>query len=280
MKLPLTEASGRMRLRYDPFQVFRASKSPPGLYARQKWLGESDSPGWIKDCEKTAAALLSYPFSEMNHYAEAIETIRCLFGLHLTVRSSTAGIDAELSRLISKIDLKPTQIRVHLEDNDPIAGLGGLPFTQSRLPFLFTAASLFLASIFGREHDPVVIKIYEWLSEKGFENDGCWADTACTHNIFRAMVVHPQFSKTDATALAVEYFGGLQTRKGDWGAHLPFYQTLNALAHLDHPRVKRQLDKAFNLLADKQNRNGTWGGIDIEWNTFLSVHALKNKGMI
>jgi len=55
----------RLHLRYDPYRIFRSSRTPPGLYARQKWLHEetksrpeiypdgllsipSGSPQWIR----------------------------------------------------------------------------------------------------------------------------------------------------------------------------------------------------------------------------------------
>jgi hypothetical protein len=40
-----------MKLRYDPYQIFRFSKTPIGLYARQKWLGEADTDQWKIDFE-------------------------------------------------------------------------------------------------------------------------------------------------------------------------------------------------------------------------------------
>jgi hypothetical protein len=51
------------------------------------------------------------------------------------------------------------------------------------------------------------------------------------------MVVHPVFAKDKVVALAVEYLAGLQTDNGGWGDDLSFYQTLNALAHLDLPQT-------------------------------------------
>jgi hypothetical protein len=35
-----------MRLSNDPYQIFRYSRTPAGLYARQKWLGEAESSQW------------------------------------------------------------------------------------------------------------------------------------------------------------------------------------------------------------------------------------------
>lgn len=92
-------------------------------------------------------------------------------------------------------------------------------------------------------------------------------------------MVHPLYSKDTATSLFVQYLSEKQTESGDWGEGLPFHQTLNALAHLGGPQVDEQLDKAFLRLTKTQNANGTWGETESEWNTFLAVHALKNKGL-
>ncbi|MFC1875714.1 hypothetical protein ACFL2E_00345 [Thermodesulfobacteriota bacterium] len=47
-----------MKLRYDPYQIFRGSKTPAGLYARQKWLEEADTPEWQKDFQEKIKVLL------------------------------------------------------------------------------------------------------------------------------------------------------------------------------------------------------------------------------
>jgi hypothetical protein len=94
------------------------------------------------------------------------------------------------------------------------------------------------------------------------------------------MVVHPVFAKDKATTLAVEHLVDLQTDQGDWGVELPFYQTLNALAHLDLPQAEIQLERAFQRLYESQNSDGTWSRSEPEWNTFLAIHALKNKGCL
>ena len=92
-------------------------------------------------------------------------------------------------------------------------------------------------------------------------------------------MVHPIYSKDPATSLFVEYLADVQTKTGDWGDDLPFYQILNALAHLDYPLADKQLEKAFARLIEIQNTDGTWADTESEWNTFLAVHALKNKAL-
>lgn len=143
-----------------------------------------------------------------------------------------------------------------------------------------TGAALFLSSIFGHQSDSDVLALYQWLSSEGIKNKGWWFDETSSHNVLRAMVVHPVFAKDDATALAVGQLADLQTDKGAWGHNLPFYQTLNALAHLELDQAEKQLEKAFVLLFEKQNSDGTWGHVEVEWNTFLAIHALRNKDLL
>jgi hypothetical protein len=269
-----------MKLRYDPYQVFRPSKTPAGLYARQKWLGESDTPQWKIDFKETVAALLADQLPNGSSSRSTIETIKRLFGLHLTLRSSTAQIDAALTWLLRKITLHAEEIHIGGDDLSAVTGLEGLPFIKSRPAILLTGAALFLCTIFGRQSDPDVLALYHWLSEEGIKSKGRWFDETSTHNVLRAMVVHPVFAKDKATALAVEHLADLQTDTGTWNHDLPFYQTLNALAHLESYPAERQLKKAFVLLFENQNSDGTWSHDEPEWNTFLTIHALKNKGLL
>jgi len=269
-----------MKLYYDPYYVFRSSKTPVGLYARQKWLGEAETDQWKIDLKETVAGLLADQLPNGTWSCSTTETVKRLFGLHLTVRSSTAQIDAALTWLLSKIALQTGGIKVGVDDFDAVTGLEGLPFIISRPAMLLTGAVLFLSSIFGHQSDSDVMALYQWLSSEGIKNKGLWFDETSSHNVLRAMVVHPVFAKDESTALAVGRLTGLQTDTGTWGHNLPFYQTLNALAHLESDQAEKQLEKAFVLLFEKQNSDGTWSHDEPEWNTFLAIHALKNKGLL
>jgi hypothetical protein len=269
-----------MKLSYDPYQVFQFSKTPAGLYARQKWLAAAETDQWKIDFKETVAALLADQLPDGSWSRSTIETIKRLFGLHLTVRASTAQIDAALTWLLNKIDLRAENSHVLDDDATTTASLAGLPFMPSRKETFLAGATLFLSSIFGRQSDPDVLALYQWLSAAGIKNKGRWFDDASTHNVLRAMVVHPVFAKDKATALAVEHLADLQTHTGTWDPNLPFYQTLNALAHLELNQAQKQLEKAFLLLPGNQNGDGTWSRDEPEWNTFLTIHALKNKGLL
>ncbi|MGD8522035.1 MAG: hypothetical protein PVF56_12890 [Desulfobacterales bacterium] len=269
-----------MRLHYNPYRIFNTSKTPAGLYARQKWLGQAGNRQWKTDFEETIARLFADQSDDGSWHQSDVETITKLFGLHLTVRESSTRIDAALNWLLERIDIQSIEIDSGSEVDVIQEKLTGLPFIPSRRDMFLIGATLFLASIFERDDDPSVLAIYRWLSLEGTKNKGLWFDRACSHNILRAKVVHPVFAADPATILVIESLADIQSESGDWEEGLPFYQTLNALAHLDIPAADKQLEKAFIRLSKTQKADGSWSKTESEWNTFLAVHALRNKGLL
>lgn len=95
-----------------------------------------------------------------------------------------------------------------------------------------------------------------------------------------AQKVHPGFSNHAAVKKVVLRLADIQTLDGDWGEEIPFFQTLNAISHLNTPESDAQCQKAIKLVASTQNADGSWGKGEREWSTFLAIHALKNKGLL
>ncbi|UCD78942.1 MAG: hypothetical protein JSW26_26660 [Desulfobacterales bacterium] len=268
-----------MQLRYDPYQIFRSSKSPAGLYARQKWLSEAGTASWQQDFQQTVAELYAGQSADGSWRGSARETVRRLFGLHLTVREPDTRIHAALDWLMQQIRLPYVD-----EENDAEAltdeSLMGLPFVAGRRDIFTAAATLFLSTIFGRSEDPTIVGIYQRLTKAIRQDQDVEPDIASLCNVLRALVVNPKYSNDRFTAQALEALAKRQRQTGEWEPPIPFYQTLNALAHLDSVLADAQLDKAFNKLAASQKRGGSWSNGQPEWNTFLAVHALRNKARI
>ena len=269
-----------MNLRHDPYHVFRSSQTPAGLYARQKWLEEAGTPSWQTDFNEKVKALLADQWPDGSWEQSSLATIKALFGLHLTVRSTTSRIEDALNWLFYHMQGKAEGTNYRPGSDIKCADLTGLPFVSSDPVMLMTGATLFLSSIFNRQHDPAVLAVYLQLNSDGRIKKRLTQDIAALHNIFRALVVHPVFAREGLTAEAVRMFADLQGEDGEWGNHLPFYQTVNALAHLNLPEAETQLESAFLRLLETQHKDGTWGQRDPEWNTFLCIHALKNKGLL
>ncbi|UCG12024.1 MAG: hypothetical protein JSU72_16130 [Deltaproteobacteria bacterium] len=267
-----------MFLRFDPYQIFKCSRTPAGLYVRQKWLDEESTPSWQADFEHTVRQLWREQLSNGSWEHSEIETVRRLFGLHLTVRYETEGITKALEWLIDTGYQAFKGYRKTLRFRQEL--LHGLPFTRGSSGFLITGATLFLATIFGYGEDERVLEAYDRLSDEILKKEGHWCGRSCSNNILRAFVVHPVYSQSKATAMAVQYLARAQSPTGSWPSGVPFYQTVNALAHLDSDCAETQVESAFKRLYETQLSDGTWGRQHKEWNTFLAAHALKKKGMI
>lgn len=267
----------RVTLRADPYRTFRGSLTPPGLYARQKWLQEERSAEWRSDFDATVAALYRGQSPSGLWNDSAVETIHRLFGLHLTVRAPDGSIHAALDRLLA---LSVTLDRKESDEWIEADRLAGLPFAPGPRGPLVLDATLFLATIFGRGTEARVVDLYRGIAshERGFTTE-C-KDPAVLNNHLRALVVHPQYADHESTRAAVARLAQKQTPRGDWGDDIPFFQTLNALAHLSLPSAEDQCDKAFKRLERIQQPDGAWGRTEAQWCTFLAIHALRNKGAI
>jgi len=266
-------------LTYDPFSVFETSVTPAGLYARKKWLGLEDTPAWRADFRATAANLLQGQRSDGSWNQSVVDTIQHLFGLHLTVREPAEEIHRALDWLMDQT-WEIVRKRGRFGGSPCAADLRGLPFSPGRFERLVSGATLFLAAIFGCEARPEVLTLYRKLSREGIERKGRWCGWSCSNNVLRAFVVHPVYRQDEATLMAVKTLSRVQRPSGEWPGGVPFFQTVNALAHLTMEEADTQVEAAFQRLRKTQNVDGTWGRSQPEWNTFLVVHAFKNKGIL
>ncbi|MFC1867877.1 hypothetical protein ACFL0H_07065 [Thermodesulfobacteriota bacterium] len=269
-----------MLLRANPYQVFEFSKSPVGLYARQKWLGQQNTKSWKIDFENTVKKIQAGQLSDGSWGQSVIFTIRHLFELHLTIMERTTPINRGLEWLINRcmknFPRKSVAAQWEIRNNP----LKGLPFHKGCSGYFLYSATLFLSSIFSKGKDSRILSLYEWFDKLGIKNSGKWCGWSCSNNILRAFIVHPEYSRSLSVRFFIKSLQGIQGRSGKWRKGISFYQTLNALAHIKTFEVDRQLKNAFKRLPQSQNRDGTWGIKGSEWNTFLVVHAMKNRGIL
>jgi len=264
------------KIKHNPYKIFKGSTTPPGLYARQKWLNEGKAEQFGADFNHTVAnlKLIGDDFKERSE--RILDTLHRLFGLHLTVRYLDPSINKALNEVISECDGRLLKNKRVLTPDQ----LRGLPFAATRWEFLIVPAILFLSSIFGKTDDLPVKTLYIKLATDVLESSAFRRESAAMHNALRALVVHPGNEFRTAIDSLVSWMFDLQTAKGDWGPKIPFYQAINALAHLKDPKANTQFERALSHIIDSQNTDGSWGASDKEWQTFLVVHALRNKGVL
>jgi hypothetical protein len=267
-----------MNLRWNPYQVFEQSKTPAGLYARKKWLSKENHSSFKHDFEETVCFLLSGQSPDGSWDQSFIKTVKRLFALHLTVRDEIDAVKRGLDWLLDRTLIIFTRRRIRAAEKIPDHAFNGLPFTQGAAAIFMISATLFLSSVFGREDDSDISRMYDWLQERGSKGSGKWCGWASYNNILRAFVVHPHYAQSQAVTLAVNNLMQVQKNSGTWAGAVPFYQTVNALAHLDNSYGNAQLALAFKRLNKTQRPDGTWSRSQSEWVNFLIIHALKNKG--
>jgi hypothetical protein len=263
-------------LPYDPYQIFSVSTSPVGLYARQKWLRQERNKNWQADFNDTVLSLREGQSPDGSWGGSFLTTVRRLFGLHLTVRHPDRNIRKGVGWLTEHaVGAEPKELGIQLSSLCR-GDLQGLPFVPGDPRFLALSMTLFLTTIFGQGDDSDIVARYRGLSQ-ALADPAYQGDIADMNNILRAFVVHPRYAGDQATVHMVDRLSNLQDDQGNWPDQIPFYQTVNALAHLHLPQADRQLVKAFQIFATTQHPDGTWGTTQSEWNTFLVIHALRNK---
>jgi len=266
-----------MMLRFDPLQIFRSSSTPAGLYARQHWLSESDTIQWRHDFG-TRVAILSRGQLSVGCWSHSlIDTIRHLFYLHLTVRDQTEEVSKALDWLLTTTLDSPNKLPEYRQEKYAISELHGLPFTTGHSGFFLKAASIFLATVFGRDRDERVLAAFDKLGREGIQTEGRWHGWSSLTNILRAFAVHPKYATSESVELAINALAIAQNPEGNWIPSIPFFKTINMLAHLNMPSADRQFEHALARLIRTQSPDGSWGKAEPEWSTFLVVHALKRK---
>ena len=264
-----------INIRFDSLQIFKTGKSPAGLYARKKWLDESETSAWQDDFKETVSSLMANQSTDGSWFQSPVETIRRLFGLHLTVRERTVDIDKAMRWLIR--ETFNNNLSEALDSRFPAEAFRELPFIKAQDHLTMICATLFLACVFQLENDKQVVDHYQlltrWLDNHA-EHADVWTDKS---NILRAMIVHPVYANDSATLKLVDDLAEKQEPSGQWSPPIPFFLTVNALAHLQSESAHLQWLKAFPLLSASQQKDGSWGDQDAQWNTFLVVHALRNK---
>jgi hypothetical protein len=264
-------------LRHDPINVFYSSKTPVGLYARQKWLNHGDTLTWKNDFRKTVDELFSGQLPNGSWDNSLLTTVHRLFGLHLTVRNSNERIEKALEWLLSHEIFLKQELHLRVQSKGVFArDLHSLPFSHGHFEHFAKCAILFLTTLFGKEKDRRVICAFEMLRIMS-EKDGKWCNWSCSNNFLRAFVVHPSYQEGEAMGLFVSRLAEVQMADGSWPMQIPFHQTVNALGHLNLAQSDELLERAFKRLREKQSKDGTWGRTQKEWNTFLIVHAMQRK---
>ena len=152
----------RFQPKYNPLQVFEGSKSPAGLYARQKWRHEESTEGWASDFNETVNSLRAGQLADGSWKNCEIDTIHRLFGLHLTVRESDDAIERALGWLLSLDETLHGNMANEIDETL----FHSLPFSNGCREHFVDCAGLFLANCFGQGETREVTRLYDTIAER------------------------------------------------------------------------------------------------------------------
>jgi hypothetical protein len=198
----------------------------------------------------------------------------------LTVREQTEAVKMGLDWLLTTTLGLPDKLPDYRREKFSMNDVRVLPFAHSHFGIFLTTASIFLATVFGRHDDQRVLTACDKLNREGIQTGGHWHGWASLTNALRAFAVHPTYVRSGSVVLAVNTLANAQTLEGNWISTVPFYKTINTLAHLNMPQADRQFELALARLTRTQSRDGSWSRVEPEWSTFLVVHALKRKNIL
>ena len=120
------------KIKYNPYPIFKESQTPPGLYARQRWLNDGKSEQYKADFTTTVTELKSPIRHYKDRFERVLDTLHRLFGLHLTVREIGPSINTTLRELIVECNGRlPKSKKTLITDR-----VQGLPFAATRWEFL------------------------------------------------------------------------------------------------------------------------------------------------
>ncbi len=105
-----------------------------------------------------------------------------------------------------------------------------------------------------------------------------WCGSWCTINVLRVLIEHPLSMESKQVEKGLKYLSERQTTTGAW-KKFPFYHTFHALSRTRHLSARRQLRRAFPMVAKRQNKDGSWGRKGKETETFLVLDALRNSSL-
>ncbi len=279
-----------MKLKYSPYSVFKRSTTPYGLYARTRWMGETS--GELNRRIERLLELLSKRQSDTGSWNDSVvDTVENLYALSLlSPRRSTAAVNA-----VDWLLEKEHPSTVHISgDGSPYSGLffrvkrgdtagiynrRDLPFNRGCSGFFKSGAALYFSGIFGKQNDPRAEAAFRSLDRVLDTRGGVWCSLPCSNNILRAYVSHPAKRDSRGTRKALKYLEHVQTETGGWKGTPFFYQTFNTVAQSGLPSARRQIERAMNRVSRSQNRDGTWGKTNKEFNTFLVLDGLHRRGI-
>jgi hypothetical protein len=99
----------------------------------------------------------------------------------------------------------------------------------------------------------------------------------CTQSVLQAFGVHSQLRNHDIAQRGLHWLGKQQKMNGEWRS-LPFYHALHSLSYYDGKEAEHQMVRLLPKLERTQNKDGSWGKIQVDERTTVVARILTTLG--
>jgi hypothetical protein len=272
----------------SPWPYFEKRQTPAAVVARRDLFG-TPIKGDVALSDRLARRIWRKQRKDGSWGGSIYKTATALEQLaDLRIDLERRGVKKAVDWMLSQQDLARL-FADHLFSFPPITS--GLPDKEIRLPgaqrirrrgciIRIAALALLRACLrLGLEKEPRV-QHYLLLATRVLsapEHADC-AD--CRQSILLALSYHPVIKSAGPVMAALNWFGTLQDGTGEWRG-CDFYHTLYTIGHFPIPSTRLQFRAAVPVLADRQNKDGSWGrGAYQETRTFVATYAMAAFGLL
>jgi hypothetical protein len=270
-----------MRFRTDPRGFLAARETPLGVYARRELLHEV-AKGDKALAERLRKEIIAKQLSDgsWNHSLSATaREVDALVDMGFVndraVEKGALWILARQgnSQAYREDFFAPTE-KDHTSHNRVYTGE---PIV-SRASALFMHSNHALRSLLraGYASDSQVRKKIKRL-EALFGEGHIYCCGRCTQSVLQAFGVHPQLRGHDIAQHGLHWLAKQQKTTGDWRS-VPFYHALHSLSYYDGREVERQMMRLLPKLERTQNKDGSWGKVQVDERTIVVARILTTIG--
>ncbi|MFQ5809004.1 MAG: hypothetical protein ACE5JM_05250 [Armatimonadota bacterium] len=272
----------------SPWPFFEKRQTAAGIVARRDLFG-TPTKGDVAVADRLARRVWRKQRKDGSWGGSIYKTAMALEELvDLRVDPERRGVKKAVDWMLSQQDLARL-FADHLFSFPPITS--GLPEKEMRLPgaqrirnkecmIRVAALALLRACLrLGLEKEQRV-QHYLLLATRVLSAPEHAECTDCRQSILLALSYHPVIKNAGPVMATLNWFGMLQDGGGEWRG-CDFYHTLYTIGHFPIPSTRLQFRAAVPVLAERQNKDGSWGrGAYQEDRTFAATYAMAAFGLL
>jgi len=270
-----------MRFRTDPKFFLEKRETPLGVYLRREILQDAKK-GDKALAEKLRKELVTKQFADGSWGHSLAETSRTIDSLvDLGFKGDKAvekGALWILARQNAPRAYREDFFALTEKDQSSLGKVYTGEAIVSRASAMFMHSNHALRSLFkaGYGSESQVRKNIKRLEDL-FGDEHIYCCGRCTQSVLQAFGVHPHLRDHDIAQRGIRWLAKMQKMNGEWRT-LPFYHALHSLSYYEGKEAERQMKRLLPKLERIQNKDGSWGKVNVDERTTVVARILDTLG--